>query len=201
MNPTRNYDASQLPDHAFGTQTVLGWGTLGFIAVESTVFAALFTSYLYGMARADEWPPPPYNPPALVFGLINGGLILASLVPAIIYKRAAENLNLRTCRICMIILLVLETVFLAVRGVEFTRLEPAWDVNFYGSIMWVTLAFHTLLVFGDVIETALLFALSFRRGLKPHRFSDMADNAFYWYFIIVLWVPLFVLIYLAPRWN
>lgn len=199
--PTRNLNVAELPDHAFGSRSLLAWGTWGFIAVEGSIFGVLIASYLYGMGRADEWPPPPFGPPALIYGLLATGIILATLVPNMIYKRAAERYDLRTAQICLAVLLVLEVAILVVRGFEFRAIEVRWDDNFYGSMLWVMLAFHAIHIFSDVVETAVLLIISFRKGIKPHRFVDMADNAFFWYFAVWFWLPLFVLIYLVPRWS
>ncbi|MBA4138206.1 MAG: cytochrome C oxidase subunit III [Opitutus sp.] len=199
--PAQNLDASKLPDHAFGVRTVLGWGTWGFIAVESAIFAVLIASYLYGMGKAETWPPPPFSAPALSYGIINTLIMLATVVPNVIYKRAAERMQLRTTQRCLVVLFVLECAFLVVRGLEFAGLAVRWDDNFYGSMLWVLLGFHTIHVFSDVVETAVLFALSLRKGIRPHRFADMFDNAFFWYFAVWVWLPLFALIYLVPRWN
>lgn len=197
--PVRNLDVRALPDHAYGLRTVLGWGTLGFITIEATIFGTLIASYLYGYARAELWPPPPFGPPLLLFGLINTALILLSLVPNVLCKRAAETKQLPRVRACLIVMLVLEIAFLVVRGFEFAALEVRWDDNFYGSILWVLLGAHTLHLFSDLVETAVLLVLMHRRGVRPHRFADCADNAFYWYFAVLSWVPIAFLVYILPR--
>ena len=199
--PTRNIDASTLPDFAFGSRTALAGGTWGFIAVEGAIFAVLVASYLYGMGKADEWPPPRVPPPLLLYGVVNTLIMLATIVPNMIYKRAAERMDLRATQRWLVVIFALEVAFLVVRGFEFAALEVRWDDHFYGSMLWVLLGFHTVHVFSDVVETGVLFALSLRKGVKPHRFADMADNAFFWYFAVWFWLPLFVLIYLVPRWN
>jgi len=197
--PVRNVDVRGLPDHAYGLRTVLGWGTLGFIAIEGTVFATLVASCLYGYARAELWPPPPFGPSLLVFGVVNTVLLLLSLLPNVLCRRAAETQNLPRVRGCLLAMLALEVAFLVVRGYEFAGLEVRWDDNFYGSILWTMLAAHTLHLFADVVETAVLFALAYRRGIRPHRFADIHDNATYWYFAVVAWLPLAALIYVLPR--
>ena len=40
----------------------------------------------------------------------------------------------------------------------------------------------------------------FTRHAHGKRFSDVEDNAFYWYFVVATWVPMYVLIYWVPRW-
>ena len=31
------------------------------------------------------------------------------------------------------------------------------------------------------------------------RFVDLSENAMYWYFVVIAWVPIYGMIYLAPR--
>ncbi len=197
--PRQNLDASKLPDFAFGSRTVLGWGTWGFIAIEGSIFAVLMASYLYGMNLADDWPPPRFAPPLLGFGIANTLLLLAMIVPNALCKRAAERLDLQPMQRWLGVLFALEFTFLLVRMFEFGALEVRWDDHFYGSMLWVMLGFHSLHVFSTLVETGLLLALSFRKGIRPHRFSDVADNAFFRYFAVWFWLPLFALIYLVPR--
>jgi hypothetical protein len=34
---------------------------------------------------------------------------------------------------------------------------------------------------------------------KPRRFSDVTDNVFYWNFVVLAWLPLYVLLDWVPR--
>jgi heme/copper-type cytochrome/quinol oxidase subunit 3 len=36
--------------------------------------------------------------------------------------------------------------------------------------------------------------------IEGKRFVDVSENAIYWYFVVALWVPLYVIIYWVPRW-
>jgi len=39
----------------------------------------------------------------------------------------------------------------------------------------------------------------FTRHVNEKRFSDVSDNAFYWYFVVATWVPLYAVLYGVPR--
>ena len=41
--------------------------------------------------------------------------------------------------------------------------------------------------------------LMFTRHGRGTRFSDVKDNAFYWYFVVLTWLPIYGVIYWAPR--
>jgi cytochrome c oxidase subunit I+III len=35
--------------------------------------------------------------------------------------------------------------------------------------------------------------------MDEHRFVDVSENTMYWYFVVASWLPIYALIYLAPR--
>ena len=89
---------------------------------------------------------------------------------------------------------------LVVRAFEFPALKILWDANAYGSIVWILLGLHTTHLLTDLGDTLVLTALMFtRHGRTGRRFSDVHDNAFYWDFVVVSWIPIYLLIYWAPR--
>jgi heme/copper-type cytochrome/quinol oxidase subunit 3 len=69
----------------------------------------------------------------------------------------------------------------------------------YGSVVWVVLGLHTTHLVTDLVDTLVLTALMFTRHATPRRFSDVSDNAFYWNFVVLAWLPLYLLLYWAPR--
>jgi heme/copper-type cytochrome/quinol oxidase subunit 3 len=73
------------------------------------------------------------------------------------------------------------------------------DANAYGSIVWFILGLHTTHLLTDVGDTIVLTVLMFTRHATERRFSDVGDNAFYWYFVVGSWLLLYGLIYWAPR--
>ena len=35
--------------------------------------------------------------------------------------------------------------------------------------------------------------------VDEQRFVDVSENALYWYFVVISWLPIYAVIYLAPR--
>jgi heme/copper-type cytochrome/quinol oxidase subunit 3 len=87
-----------------------------------------------------------------------------------------------------------------IRFYEFGALNCRYDTNAYGSIVWLLMGFHTTHLITDLIDTAVLTTLMFTGPIEGKRFSDVSDNAFYWYFVVIAWLPIFAVVYLAPRW-
>jgi len=42
-------------------------------------------------------------------------------------------------------------------------------------------------------------AILFRHGVPVRFMSDVSDIALYWYFLVGVWLPLYAMIYLVPR--
>lgn len=189
----------QLPLRGMGTASVTWWGTLAFMLIEGTGFALVIAVYLYLMSLATAWPintPPPDLLPGTLVTLI----LLASLVPNILLSRWAEQQDLRKVRIGMVTMSILGTLPLIVRIFEFPALKVSWDSNAYGSVVWTLLGLHTTHIITDLVDTLVLATLIFtRHGRSPRRLGDVQDNAMYWNFVVVTWLPIYGCIYWLAR--
>ncbi len=192
-------DLSGLPTSGFGPRSPTWWGTLSYCALEGMGFALAAGIYLYLAIINETWPlgaPPPTLWPGLVVTV----LMLLSLIPNHWVKKAALEQDLVAVRLLLVILSIAGAAILVVRGFEFQALNVWWDSNAYGSIVWFILGLHTAHLATDLGDTLVLAALMFtRHGRAPRRFSDVEDNAFYWYFVVFSWLPLYFLLDWFPR--
>jgi cytochrome c oxidase subunit III len=194
----RSLDVSDLPSYAFSHQSPMWWGTLGMIAIEGTVFALAIATYFYLRSHSDTWPMTAL-PPDLLWGTINTAIMLGSLVPNHLAKKAAEKHEVFGVRLWLMAGLVFGAAFLAVRVMEFAALNVRWDSNAYGSIVWTLLGFHTAHLATDFADTVVLAVLFFTGPLEGKRFVDVSENAFYWYFVVWAWLPIYFVIYWGAR--
>ena len=195
---SKTLDVSALPSFAFGQRSILWWATLGMIAIEGTAFALFIAAYLYLKWRVPNWPPG-FAPPEMRWGTLTTIIVLISVVPNALTKRAAEKLDLARTRLWLVVSFLFALAFCVVRALEFTTLNCWWDSNAYGSIVWTLLGLHTTHFVTDAIDTGVLAGVMFTGRLDANRFVDISENAFYYYFVIVSWLPLYAVIYLAPR--
>ncbi len=187
-----------LPSYAFSHRSVMWWGTLGMIAIEGTVFVLVVMTYFYLRTRVREWPPG-LDPPRLLWGTLNLVLMLVSAVPNRLAKTAGEKRDLAGCRFWTWVMVAFGIVPIVIRGFEFTALNCRWDSNAYGSVVWTLLGLHTVHLVTDVFDTIVLAVLLVTGPLEGKRYSDVAENALYWYFVVIAWVPIYAVLYLAPR--
>ena len=191
-------DVSTLPDHAFGPRMSMWWGTLGFMTLEGTGFALAAGSYLYLAWLNPQWPLAD-RPPGLLWGSLVTAVLIFSAWPNQLARMAAKEEDLPRVRRYLVIMSLIGAVPLVFRAFEFGTLYVRWDQNAYGSIIWVLLGLHTAHILTDVIDTWVLTALMFTRHGHGKRFSDVEDNAFYWDFVWLSWLPIYGLIYWASR--
>jgi cytochrome c oxidase subunit 3 len=196
---TRNaVNVAALPTFGFGSQSTPWWGAMGFIAVEGMGFSLAIGTYLYLYSVNDAWPldaPPPNHWPGTLITI----LLLVSVWPNQWTNRVAHHQDLRRVQLGLVVMSVIGLVAIGIRVFEFFHLNVGWDQNAYGSILWVVLGLHATHIITDVGDTIVLTVLMFTRHAKPRRFSDVTDNAFYWHFVVISWLPLYVLIYWVPR--
>jgi cytochrome c oxidase subunit I+III len=191
-------DVSPLPTYAFGHRSVLWWGTISMIAIEAMAFALVISGYLYLKGRMPHWPDGVPNP-GLFWGTVNLVIMLVSAVPNELTKRAAERFDRGAVKLWIVISALFALAFTIIRFFEFSTLNVRWDTNAYGSITWVLLGFHTVHVLTDLLDTGVLAAIMFAGPVDEHRFVDVSENAFYYYFVILTWLPIYGVLYLAPR--
>lgn len=194
-------DVSALPTFAFGARALLWWGTLGFMVAEGMTLVFCAGSYLYLRRNFLTWPPAPTPLPSLLLPTVNVAVMLVSLVPAVWVMRASKRFDIGAVRIGLVIMLLLEIVALVLRWYDFTSLNTRWDANAYGTASWTTVGFHATLLVLDFAETVGMTMLVFSARMKDKYFPDVAENAMYWFFVVVTWVALYVLLYLFPRWG
>jgi heme/copper-type cytochrome/quinol oxidase subunit 3 len=191
-------DVASLPEFGFGHRSLMWWSTMGVIAIEGTAFALMIVNYLYLKGRAPHWPPGVF-PPSLLWGTLNTVVLLASAVPNQLAKNASERLDLRRTQLWLVVGIVFAVAFNVIRIFEFRSLNVWWDTNAYGSAVWTLLGLHTTHILTDLLDTIVLTVLMFTGPISQTRFVDVSENAFYWYFVVLSWLPIYALIYFAPR--
>lgn len=193
-------DLAVLPTHAFGSRSLTWWGVIAYMMIEGGGFALAGGAYLYLMSQETVWPPASM-PPDLLPGLLFTIIILISEIPNFLLKKAAEKEERERVILLITLLDLMGLGLLVIRGFEFAHLNVRWSDNAYGSILWALLILHTIHILTDWAESVVLTALMItEHGKEPRRFVDVSEDALYWRFVWITWLPIFALIYLVPRW-
>jgi heme/copper-type cytochrome/quinol oxidase subunit 3 len=139
------------------------------------------------------------GPPDLLYGTLTTLILLVSGIPNQLASKAARREDLRAVRRWMVVCILFAAAVQVTRAYEFTALNTHWSRNAYGSIVFAILTLHTVHLVTDFADTIILAVLMFTGPLTGRRFVDVEENAGYWWFVIVAWLPLYFTIYLVPR--
>jgi cytochrome c oxidase subunit III len=200
MRPVRAVaDVSRLPRTVFGHRAPMWWGTIGFIIIEGSTLVICAVSYFYLRRNFSSWPPEHVDRPDLLLPSMQAALMLVSIIPMRWVERDSRRMDVHGVRSGLLICSVLILVITVLRAFEFGALNVRWDSNAYGSVVWATLTLHGTLVLLEAAETLAITVLMFRDRVEERDLSGVSDNALYWYFLTFSWLPLYLLIFLAPN--
>jgi cytochrome c oxidase subunit I+III len=197
-SPALMLDVRHLPSFGFGHRSLMWWSTVCLMLIEGTVFAIAAMAYFYLRSLTVHWP---LNaaPPALLWGSANTAVLILSMWPNQLAKRAADRQDRARSRLWLSVCLLFAAVFLVLRGFEFAALNVSWYTNAYGSVVWLLLGLHTTHLITDTVDTAVLAVMLFAGPFEGKRFVDVSENALYWYFVVLSWLPIYAVLYVAPR--
>jgi heme/copper-type cytochrome/quinol oxidase subunit 3 len=194
-------DLSRLPDSAMGSRNVVWWGNLGFMLIEGTAFLLAIGVYLYLQSQSPHWPPIGDRLPDLFWSSIfTGGLVLSEIPNLWVSRKAVAN-DAVAVRRGTLLMSILGLLLIGMRGFELAHLNVRWDHDAYGSVVWMLMILHTSHVITDLGDTIVQSTWLYTHRIDKDQFSDVQDNSEYWSFVVLAWLPIYVLIYWVPRWT
>ena len=192
-------NVAPLPDFGFGHRALVWWATLGVIAIEGAMFALMIANYLYLKGRNSQWPPGAHSPALSVRHAEYRHPSRPRWCRMRSQRRRRKQFDLRRTQLWMVVCIAFAIAFNIVRVFEFRSLNVWWDTNAYGSVVWTLLGLHTTHLVTDLLDTLVLAVVMFTGPIEQKRFSDVSENAFYWLFVVLAWLPIYALLYITPR--
>lgn len=192
-------DLSDLPDSESGAKHLIWWGNIGFMLIEGTGLALAAAAYLYLMTQSSAWPQHGAAPPGLVWGAIFTAGLMLSEIPNLWVLRCARKKDVAGVRRGVLAMAIIGAILFVPRAYEFAHLNVSWHDDAYGSIVWMLMILHTMHVVTDWADTCILGTWLFTHEVGDDQFADVEDNSNYWTFVVLVWLPLYALIYWAPR--
>ena len=191
-------DVGNLPTIAFGPHTPLWWAEMLTIMILSAMMVTLISSYLYLRLGLSGWASPDSPAPSLLLPTICFVVLLITNVPIYRASKAVQRGDRRRTTYGLALNFVLAIVFLVLRVSSFKELGFEWYSSVYASLVWIIMAFHTILTITAAVWTGILLGivLSNKDGEK-HQLGIEVD-AWYWGFLALSWIPFYFLLFVYP---
>jgi heme/copper-type cytochrome/quinol oxidase subunit 3 len=200
LEPRFTGDVADLPTHKFGPSSLTWWGIIGFMVIEGGFFMLTFAAYFFLMGHEQGWPPEGRQAPDLLAGTLFTIIMLLSVIPKTMVKKAARAGVVPAIRLLLPVMVAIGAVLLVIRGFEFNSLNYRWTDDAYSSIIWALLLLHATHLITDWGDTVVLTALMYTPvSYEGRRWVDVDENALYWRYIWLLWIPIYLMIYWVPR--
>ena len=202
-------DVSELPATAFDTKAPLWWGNTLLLFIETAMFGILVAHLFLGDDEHESLPAACAAIGAARYIRRGPGPVpaddrtgRASFKPdtrdlaRLISARAATPAPMQ---MALVVTLAFNIAAIVIRYYEYDSLHFKWNDNAYGSITWMILGMHMLHMFVMAAEDTYLLIWTFIKGADEKHAVDLTVTAVYWYWIVGIWVPLYFLIYIVPR--
>lgn len=194
---TGDIDASRLPVRTLDSWAPIWWGQTLLCMIEGTLFIILCIVYMYLRSKFNIWPPPgTYQPMLLPTASLV--LLLASCLPMYHADESVKKDEHTGVIVGQTGGVLLGLLAFGLRVKEWLLLDYKWNSHAYGSIVYSMLGLHTfdLLVF--IIESVVFIAIfaTGRAGMAQKQ--GIRIDTITWYFVVGIWVPCYILIYLYP---
>ena len=174
--------------------SLLGVGTVVWLASELMFFGGLFAAYITLRSNAHEWPPRSVHLEVLA-ATIATIVLIASSGTIHLATVARERGDRALMQRWLIITFALGAVFLANQIREFYVLDFSASSSGFGSMYYLLTGFHALHVFGGLALILVAVVLTTGPGTLERRGPAVESVTYYWHFVDIVWILLFLTIF------
>jgi cytochrome c oxidase subunit 3 len=199
MTEPKTFDVSHLPPYDISSQAPLWWGQLLLASIEGMMFCILMAAYFYVRLRMDVWPPPGDQFPHRLLPTIGLIPLFLSCIGSYWAGEAAKKDDRAGMIKGLLLNLILAIAFFVIRVLDWHSLNFSYKADAFGTYMWTFLAVHSYDYMADVIFTLVLLLLILMGRHGPKVRLGVHVDSIVWYFLVIIWVPLYVIVYWGPK--
>jgi cytochrome c oxidase subunit 3 len=167
------------------------------LASETIFFGTLLSAYFFLRASLPIWPLGPITVTRLIGPAANTLLLLISALTMYLGLRAIRQNRPESLKAWLSLTLSIGLIFVAGQVLEFTRSGMKITDQAFGGVFFTLMGFHAVHVIAGVVMLVLLLWRTFQGDFTARRYIAIQVGAWFWYFIVAVWVVLFSALYLA----
>jgi len=199
MTASRTLDLSHLPAYQVSSKSPLYLGQILLAAIEASMFFILLVMYFYLRLSVDVWPPPGTQLPKLTWATASMIMLIISAYGSYVASEGAKQNKPSAMVGGLLLNIVLAAGAMAFRFAEMNTLNFNWKADVHGSIFWAIFYLHSLDAIADMLLTAALIVVVALGLDGPKQRLGVHVDSILWYFIVLIWIPAYIIIYWGPR--
>ena len=200
MIAPRVLDVSDLPGESISSEAPLWRGQLLLTFIEGTMFAVLIAMYFYYRSTVDVWPPPGTRMPSQLLPALSLLLLIVSCLDSYRASEAAKRDEPRGMVLWLGFNVLFGLAAMVVRAVSWASFNFTQAADVHGSVVWTILGLHSLDAVADLLFTIALIVAILRGHRGPPQRLGVHVDSVVWYFVVLIWIPLYVVVYWGRRW-
>ncbi|MEP6624891.1 MAG: heme-copper oxidase subunit III [Acidimicrobiia bacterium] len=175
--------------------SLLGVGTVVWLASELMFFGGLFAAYLTLQSNARVWPPADVHL-ELLAATIATLVLIASSGTMHLATRAREQGDRQLMQRWLIVTVSLGALFLANQAREFFVLDFSVSSSGFGSMYYLMTGFHALHVLAGLVLIVVAIVITTGPGSLERRGPIVESVSYYWHFVDVVWILVYATLFL-----
>ncbi|HEU5103655.1 MAG TPA: cytochrome c oxidase subunit I [Roseiflexaceae bacterium] len=180
-----------------GSAIIARWAMLLAIMTLGIALATLLFCYFYLRLVAPQWPPGGITPPSLLLPGIETALLIAGAVPLAWAARSMRQGRGDQFKAGLTGGLVLYVGAIGLAVVDFGQISDV-QTHAYGSLFFVIVGFHLLVVVAGLVMNVIARAWTWRLNYGARYRQRIENLALYGYYVAIEAALIFVTLYLSP---
>jgi len=181
-----------------GSKESIAKATIAVIlAIETIFFGTLITAYLFLRNGQPDWP---FAHPSVEQTVVPGLNTLLLLVSALIAWHGAQDIkkgHTAGLSLSLALTMALGVIFVIGQVFEFSITGMRPDDATFGGVFLALMGFHALHVLAGLVVLALNFWRTRLGDFTADRHIAVTIGAWFWYYVVAVWVVLFSVLYLV----
>ncbi len=166
------------------------------LACETFFFGTLLSAYLYLRASEPGWPLTHASLSQIIIPIANTILLGVSILPMILAVKAVEKGKMKSTQGWLAVVLVMGLVFIAGQVFEFIHSGMLPSDQAFGGVFFTLVGFHALHLLAGIIMLVMLAIRTHLGDFTRRRHIAIDVGAWFWYYVVAVWVVLFATLYL-----
>ncbi|MDX6424171.1 MAG: cytochrome c oxidase subunit, partial [Gaiellaceae bacterium] len=182
-----------------GHRTAVQFGVAAGLVALSAFFGEAIASYWYLAGKHAAWPIPGTDARPVLAGLLASVPILTVAPILVLARRAVRRDEARRAARLLGGAGSLVVLALAVLVVDQRGLDYSWSTNATGSVEWMLTGFWSLAAIALIVVAAVTAVDASRGFFNSARHDGVTAAVWYGCFVVALWLPIFLTVYVGPR--